>query len=146
MPRTGLNSAKAQTRFFGMVGTICEQGRQTDVSELQVVLTTASRGRDAMICKSCTSKNHLRFSAEINVHFGGWAGLSKPGVLVFPKLLVCMDCGFTEFAIPEAELARLASRYDKTKSQDGRRAGSGTGNYAQIASSDLFDDRDKMDA
>jgi hypothetical protein len=99
-----------------------------------------------MICKSCTAKNHLRFSAEINVHFGSWGRLNKPGVLVFPKLLVRMDCGFTEFAIPEAELTRLVSGYDNAKPQDDGRAGSRTGNYAQIARSNPFDDRDRMDA
>jgi hypothetical protein len=76
---------------------------------------TALHRRDAMTCKSCTSENGLKFSAEINVHFGGWEGLKKPAVHVFPKLLVCMDCGFTEFAIPERELARLASGCGKVK-------------------------------
>jgi hypothetical protein len=102
--------------------------------------------RETMTCKSCTSTNDLRFSAEINVHFGGWAGLDKPGVLVFPKLYVCMDCGFTEFAIPEAELVRLASGYEKTKSQDAGRTRTGTKHYARIATSDPFEDRYKIDA
>lgn len=75
-----------------------------------------------MTCKSCTSKNREAFSAEINVHFGGWEGLKKPSVLVFPKLLVCLDCGFAEFAVPETELARLAGRYGKSKPEDAGRA------------------------
>jgi hypothetical protein len=74
--------------------------------------TTLDR-REAMICKSCTSDNRLKFTAEINIHFDGWEGLKKPGVLVFPKLLVCMDCGFTEFVIPERELSELAGGYEK---------------------------------
>ena len=68
-----------------------------------------------MTCKACPSANSLELSAEINVHFGGWEGLKKPSVLVFPKLLICIDCGFTEFAIPERELARLAGAYEKVK-------------------------------
>ena len=75
-----------------------------------------------MTCKSCSSKNREAFSAEINVHCGGWEGLKKPGVLVFPKLLICLDCGFAEFAVPETELARLASGFVKGKPEDGRRA------------------------
>jgi hypothetical protein len=82
-----------------------------------------------MTCKSCTSTNHLRFSAEINVHFGGWGGLDEPGVFVFPKLHVCMDCGFTEFAIPETELVGLARGYQKASSQDAGRTRSGTRHY-----------------
>jgi len=69
-----------------------------------------------MTCKSCTSDNRREFSGEINIHFSGWEGLKRPGVFVFPKLLVCMDCGFTEFAIPERELAGLASGYGGVKS------------------------------
>jgi hypothetical protein len=33
----------------------------------------------------------------------------KPGVLVFPKLLVCLDCGFTEFSIPKTDLRLLGA-------------------------------------
>src|SRR5271169_246750 len=59
-------------------------------------------------CKSCASESRLEFGAEMIVHFPGLEGLDKPSAWVFPKLLVCMDCGFTEFAIPETELASLA--------------------------------------
>ena len=45
------------------------------------------------------------------VHFPGLEGLDMPAIWVFPKLLDCMDCGFTEFAIPETELVSLAKRY-----------------------------------
>ena len=47
------------------------------------------------------------FNGEIAIHFPGLEGLKKPIVWVFPKLLVCLDCGFTEFEIPEAELRQL---------------------------------------
>lgn len=42
------------------------------------------------------------------MHFSGLQGLDKPIVWIFPKLLVCLDCGFAEFAIPETELRQLA--------------------------------------
>ena len=61
-----------------------------------------------MACKSCGSDNQSKFGAEINIHFPGRAGLDMPPVLVFPKLLVCLDCGFTEFTVPETEFHRLA--------------------------------------
>jgi hypothetical protein len=44
------------------------------------------------------------FSGEIAIHFPGLDGLDKPIVWVFPKLLVCLDCGFTEFEVPKNEL------------------------------------------
>jgi hypothetical protein len=67
-----------------------------------------------MLCKSCQSRNQRNLNAEIGIHSPGRKGLNKPLVLVFPQVLVCLDCGFTEFAIPETELERLAER-DETK-------------------------------
>ncbi len=60
-----------------------------------------------MTCKSCSSENQRKFSSEIIVHFAGLKNLDTPPVFVFPELLVCLDCGFTEFAIPEAEVSLL---------------------------------------
>ena len=61
-------------------------------------------------CKSCQSANQSTFNGEIAIHFPGLEGLDKPIVWVFPKLLVCLNCGFTEFAIPEKELGVLVSK------------------------------------
>ena len=60
-----------------------------------------------MSCKSCQSENQLYFNGEVAIHFPGLEGLDKPIVWVFPKLLVCLNCGFTEFAIPETEVRRI---------------------------------------
>jgi hypothetical protein len=60
-----------------------------------------------MTCKSCASRNQRKFTSEIAVHFSGLKNLDKPTVFVFPKLLVCIDCGFTEFAISETDLRLL---------------------------------------
>jgi hypothetical protein len=58
-------------------------------------------------CKSCASGNQRKFSSEIAVHFRGLKNLDKPAVLLFPEILVCIDCGFTKFTISETELLRL---------------------------------------
>lgn len=60
------------------------------------------------MCKSCHSKNQNRFSAEICIHLPGLKDLEVPAVFVFPTLVVCLDCGFAEFSIPESELRSLA--------------------------------------
>ena len=60
-----------------------------------------------MACRSCGSVNQTEFGAEINIHFSGRKGLDKPAVLVFPKLVVCLDCGVTQFTLPETELSLL---------------------------------------
>jgi len=60
-----------------------------------------------MICKGCHSYNQSAFNSEIAIHFPGLKGLDKPIVFVFPKLVVCLRCGFTEFTMPERELCVL---------------------------------------
>jgi hypothetical protein len=60
-----------------------------------------------MSCRSCTSENQEEFGCEISIHFPGMKGLDRPAVLVFPRLVVCVDCGFTEFTVPAAELHLL---------------------------------------
>jgi hypothetical protein len=61
-----------------------------------------------MSCRSCSSSNLAQFGSEIMIHFSGLKNLDKPAVMVFPKIVVCFDCGVVaEFTIPEAELRRL---------------------------------------
>jgi len=44
--------------------------------------------------------------------FTGSQECCNPGVWVFPKLLVCLDCGFARFTVQRAELALLADGLD----------------------------------
>jgi hypothetical protein len=60
-----------------------------------------------MSCKTCHSEKQAELNGEVAIHFPGLKGLDKPIVWVFPKLLVCLNCGFTEFVVPETELRRL---------------------------------------
>jgi hypothetical protein len=60
-----------------------------------------------MTCQSCLSSKS-EFLAEINIHFPGWSGLTKPTVRVFPSLQVCLRCGLAEFAISGDKVRALA--------------------------------------
>ena len=62
-----------------------------------------------MPCSLCQSSNQVEFPAEINIHFPGPENFTKPTVWVFPKILVCFDCGLSMFTTPKDELARLAA-------------------------------------
>jgi len=42
------------------------------------------------------------------IHFLGLKNIDKSVVWVFPKVVVCLDCGTAEFAVPEPELRLLA--------------------------------------
>jgi hypothetical protein len=68
--------------------------------------STVSDRRGAA-CPSCSSVNQQKFSAEIGIHFLGLKEINKPVVWVFPEVVVCLDCGTAEFAVPEAELRQL---------------------------------------
>jgi hypothetical protein len=61
-----------------------------------------------LACKSCWSDKLRKFTAETAIHFPGLKDLDKPIVWVFPELLVCLNCGNAEFAVPETELCKLA--------------------------------------
>ena len=69
---------------------------------------TASHLEKVDKCKRCSSEHQDSFNGELAIHFAGLKGLDKPIVWVFPKLLVCLTCGFTEFTVPERELRALA--------------------------------------
>jgi len=62
-----------------------------------------------MACRSCGSGNEAKFVAEMMIHFSfsGLKDLDKPGIPVFPKLAVCLACGFAAFTISEAALRPL---------------------------------------
>ena len=61
-----------------------------------------------MSCLSCESSNVAEFAAEMIIHFSGLKNVDKSGVWVFPKLLVCLDCGFSQFTVSESGLTLLA--------------------------------------
>jgi hypothetical protein len=60
-----------------------------------------------MPCARCDSANQTEFPSEIAIHFSGRENLSKPHVFVFTRVLVCLDCGSSGFAVAETELLLL---------------------------------------
>lgn len=61
----------------------------------------------AMSCALCMSANQVDFPTEIAFHFPGYKNLDKPHILAFPRVLVCLDCGFSQFNLPETGLQAL---------------------------------------
>jgi len=60
-----------------------------------------------MACKSCGSYNKSKFNGEIAIHWPGLKNVDKPIVWVFRELLVCLDCGTAEFAVPEVQIRQI---------------------------------------
>ena len=42
--------------------------------------------------------------SEVDIHFPGLRNAGKKPVLVFPEILVCLNCGKAEFTVPEDEI------------------------------------------
>ena len=86
-----------------------------------------------MLCPSCGSGKRKQFVKEIAIHISGLKNLDKPSVFVFPKSLVCLNCGFSQFKLAETELTLLAE-------------GAGTTNHTSIKKNtvgpELFRTRD----
>ena len=78
------------------------------------------RAEALMPCKWCQSDAQTIFNGEIAIHFPGLQGLDKPIVWVFPKLAVCLDCGFAEFLVPESELRLLSEGTAANRAAAGR--------------------------
>jgi hypothetical protein len=61
-----------------------------------------------MSCPTCASGKQSEFPVEMVVHLGR-KNPDNPRVWVFEKLSVCLDCGFSQFTVPKAELVLLAA-------------------------------------
>jgi hypothetical protein len=62
-------------------------------------------------CPSCASNNKRTLNGEIALHLPGLQGLDKPIVWSFPRVVVCLNCGFAEFALEDAALKSLRQNY-----------------------------------
>jgi len=57
-----------------------------------------------MSCPRCSSLNEAEFTGEVTLHFSSPTRGTGPGVLTFPVVLVCLDCGAARFNTPTKEL------------------------------------------
>ena len=65
-----------------------------------------------MPCKACGSRERREFPSEVYIHPPrDWKELASSGVLAFPLLLVCENCGFTELSLDDDVLRSLHETY-----------------------------------
>jgi hypothetical protein len=55
----------------------------------------------------CPHSNAQEFTAEMNIHLSGLTNIDRPGILVCPRVSICLDCGVSRFITPEPELRAL---------------------------------------
>jgi hypothetical protein len=65
---------------------------------------TAAGENSIVTCRSCGSDKQHIFEAEIPVVFAKFEDRGKPIIRVFPRLLICLSCGYVEFVVPVTEL------------------------------------------
>jgi hypothetical protein len=75
-----------------------------------------------MYCALCKSSNQAEFNTEMMIHLSGVRNIDRPGVLMFPKVLVCLDCGFSRFTTPGTDLALLAGGITRTAASTRQRS------------------------
>jgi len=68
---------------------------------------------ESMKCASCGSDDQAEFPTEMSIHLR--RSPRQPGTLVIQTVRICMDCGFSQFTVPDAELRELA--HDKSMDQ-----------------------------
>lgn len=118
------NASGAATHLIGIVHDITERKRMeeeraegdrrtdgflTSLShELKNPLAAVSSFADRY-CSSCGSAKLSKLSGEIALHFRGVQNIDKPAVFVFPEVVVCLDCGASNFLIPQQRLRTLSS-------------------------------------
>jgi hypothetical protein len=73
-----------------------------------------------MACKKCGSAAQRSFPSDHTVNFPGIARLKVSPVYISQDLLVCLDCGFSEMAIPTAELDQLNRGMGRSPSKSGK--------------------------
>ncbi len=60
-----------------------------------------------MACKDCTSENQREVPGELALAFPGVQRVHLAPVHISNKVVVCLDCGYTELVIPAGKLQQL---------------------------------------
>jgi hypothetical protein len=73
---------------------------------------TTGKKRRKVTCKRCASQNPRYFPAELTLCFDSLQTTlnNADPVTVISRVLVCLDCGFSELVIPPAEVLLLKHR------------------------------------
>lgn len=66
-----------------------------------------------MACTGCLSSNQVEMHTEINIHYSSLAYPGNPGIFVFPTVMICLDCGVSQFTLKEEDLAQIAAHSRK---------------------------------
>lgn len=66
-----------------------------------------------MSCGSCSSASQAEVTTEMMLQVRSLDHVVDPGVLAVVKVHVCLDCGFSQFKVPELELQLLRKSHSR---------------------------------
>ena len=55
------------------------------------------------MCRVCSCDKSTHLESEMGIHHG----LDKPAISVFAHVIICLQCGFTEFTMSDTKLREL---------------------------------------
>jgi hypothetical protein len=64
-----------------------------------------------MPCDLCSSTNLAEFTVEMMIH-SARRSVGDPGVLAFPTVLICLDCGASRFRLADSLLRLVRNGTD----------------------------------
>jgi hypothetical protein len=69
-------------------------------------------------CQVCASSNLIELVAETCVHFPGLKGLKVEPIFIYPKIVVCTECGFAQSYLSDRELEKVKEGAAKLRFTD----------------------------
>jgi hypothetical protein len=70
-------------------------------------------------CVRCGSTYLERFEGEVSIHLAGLEDLDKSPTWLFPKMVVCLNCGAAHFVVPRPELRVLVKFSERSECSQG---------------------------
>ena len=61
-----------------------------------------------MVCARCGANNQAEFDCEVAIHVRETITSRHSPICIFPKVLVCKNCGLAEFTVPAEDLTQLS--------------------------------------
>ena len=62
---------------------------------------------ELLSCGSCSSVNVIELASETCLHFPGQKGLNVEPIFIFPKTVVCLNCGSMQSSLEEREIEQV---------------------------------------
>jgi hypothetical protein len=62
---------------------------------------------ELLSCGSCGSVSAIELASETCLHFPGLKGLNMEPIFIFPKTVVCLNCGSMQSSLAEREIEQV---------------------------------------